>query len=530
MLLAKRLRKSPRAIAERLVELLPQHGDQVDRTEVAGPGFVNVWLSDDRWRALLTEVIAAGERYGLSEVGAGKKVQVEFVSANPTGPLTLGHGRQAVLGDSIARLLLACGYDVTREYYFNNAGRQMRVLGDSVRARYLEQLGLAAPPPAESLADADAPWPDEIDGLPVAFPRDGYQGGYIADLAALIREEHGDALVESDDEEIFKKTAEENIFQLIRKSLDALGVHFDVYSNESELYSEGKIEEVLADLREKDLVFDADDAVWLRATALGLDRDRVLVKRTGEPTYLLPDIAYHREKFRRKFDTVIDVQGADHIEQFPFVRKAAGALGCPEDKIELIMHQFVTLTQNGKQVKQSTRKATYVTVDELLGDVGPDVFRFFMVQRRAEGHLDFDLDLAKDMDWKKNPAYYVQYAHARTFGIERKAAEKGVVMPEVSEIDAAPLVLPEEIELLKKISEYPEMVEQAAATREPHHIAYYARQLSALWNPYVQDGRNHRILGDDAALTTARLGLVLAVRTVLANALALLGLRAPERM
>ena len=530
MLLAKRLRKSPRAIAERLVELLPQHGDQVDRTEVAGPGFVNVWLSGDRWRALLSEVLAAGERYGRSDVGAGQKIQVEFVSANPTGPLTLGHGRQAVLGDAICRLLEATGYDVTREYYFNNGGRQMRVLGDSVRARYLEQLGLAAPPPVAALADSDLPWPEEIDGLPVAFPRDGYQGAYIGELACGLREEHGDSLVEPDDAEIFKKTAEENIFGLIRKSLDGLGIHFDVYANESDLYTEGKIEETIADLREKDLVFDADEAVWLRATALGLDRDRVLIKRTGEPTYLLPDIAYHREKFRRKFDTVIDIQGADHIEQFPFVRKAAGALGCPEDRIELVMHQFVTLTKNGEQVKQSTRKATYVTVDELLAEVGPDVFRFFMVQRRAEGHLDFDLDLATETDWKKNPAYYVQYAHARTHGIERKAAEIGVSMPNGAKVDAAPLTLPEEIELLKKLSEFPEVVLQAAESREPHHIAYYGRELSALWNPYVQDGRRHRILGDDAALTNARLGLVLAVRTVLANALDLLGVGAPEQM
>jgi arginyl-tRNA synthetase len=263
---------------------------------------------------------------------------------------------------------------------------------------------------------------------------------------------------------------------------------------------------------------------------LGLDRDRVLVKGTGEPTYLLPDIAYHVEKFRRGFDHVIDVQGADHIEQFPFVRETIGALGCPKDRVELVMHQFVTLTEDGEQVKQSTRKATFITVDELLGQISVDVFRFFMVQRKAEGHLDFDLDLAKETDWKKNPAYYVQYAHARTYGIERKANQQGVAIPDAETVDADALVLPEEIDLLKKIAEFPDVVARAGGTREPHHVAYYARDLAGLWSPYVQDGIRHRVLSDDAPLTSARLGLALAVRTVLANALGLLGVSAPEQM
>jgi len=530
MLLAKRLRRPPRDIAEQLVALLPEHGDRVHRAQVAGPGFVNVWLAGERWHELLGRVLEEGGSFGHSSIGEGQRVQVEFVSANPTGPLTLGHGRQGVLGDVIATLLEANGFDVTREYYFNNGGRQMRLLGDSVRARYLELLGSAAPPPEELLGDSEAQWPEEIGGLPVVFPRDGYQGAYITDLAQGLRDEYGDALADPEDPDIFKRTAEEVIFAAIRKTLDTVGITFDVYSNESDLYSEGRIEETLGDLRGKGLVYDKDEAVWLKATDLGLDRDRVLVKRTGEPTYLLPDIAYHREKFRRKFDVVLDVQGADHFEQFPFVRKAAAALDCPEERMELVMHQFVTLTRGGEQVKQSTRRATYVTVDELVADVGVDVFRFFMVRRRAESHLDFDLDVAKDKDWKKNPAYRVQYAHARTFGIERKATEKGVAMPERTSIDVSPLTLPEEIELLKKLSEFPEIVNQAALTREPHHLAYYAEDLAGLWNPYVQDGSNHRVLGDDEALTNARLGLVLGVRTVLANALGLLGISAPEHM
>jgi len=530
LLLGKRLRQPPRAVAERLVAALGDAGGLLARAEVAGPGFVNLRIADGEWRRGLLAILRAGAAFGRSDAGAGASVQVEFVSANPTGPLTLGHGRQAVLGDCIARLLAAAGHRVTREYYFNDGGRQMRVLGQSVKARYLEQLGRAAPPPAAALAASDAPWPEAIGGLPVAFPRDGYQGEYIAEIAAELRTRHGDALVDEPAEGAFREAAQKRIFAEIEATLAALGIRFDVYTNEKTFYENGELERVLADLRAKDLVYDAEGATWLRATALGLDRDRVLVKSSGEPTYLLPDIAYHRDKFRRGFDRIVDVQGADHIEQFPFVRAAMAALGCDAERVELVMHQFVTLTRGGEQVKQSTRRATYVTVDELLEQVGRDVFRFFMVQRKADGHLDFDLDLAQEQDWKKNPAYYVQYAHARTWGIERKAAEQGMATPAPDALDPGPLVLPEELALIRKLLEFPAVVEQAAAGREPHHIAYYLRDVAALWNPYVQDGVRHRVLSEDAALTGARLGLALAVRTVLANGLGLLGLSAPERM
>jgi arginyl-tRNA synthetase len=530
LLLAKPLRQPPREIAQRLIALLAAGEGVIARAEVAGPGFVNVWLRDERWQDVLREVLTQGRRYGRSRQGGGQSVQVEFVSANPTGPLTLGHGRQAVLGDSIARVLDAVGYRVTREYYFNNGGRQMRVLGESVRARYLELLGRAAPPPPAALADPQAAWPERIGELPVVFPRDGYQGGYIAELAAELVSRHGDALAGEPATGVFREVAEQSIFSEIRKTLDALGISFDVYTNEMSLYEEGKIAETLAELRKHDLVYESEGAVWLRATSLSLPRDRVLVKRTGEPTYLLPDIAYHREKFRRGFERVIDVQGADHIEQFPFVRAALHALGLPVEGLELVMHQFVTLTRGGEQVKQSTRRATYVTVDELLAEVGIDVFRFFMVQRKAEGHLDFDLDLAKDTDWKKNPAYYVQYAHARSHGIERKAREQGVAIPAADGFEAGALVLPEELEILKKIGEFPDVVARAAEAREPHHLAYWVRELAGLWNPYLQDGVRHRVLSDDSALTRARLALALAVRTVLANALECLGISAPEQM
>lgn len=530
LVLTRRLRRPPRELAERLAQALAGETSLVSRVEVAGPGFVNVWLAGERWHDVLRQILRDGEAYGRPPAAVSERVQVEFVSANPTGPLTLGHGRQAVLGDTVARLLEATGQQVTREFYFNDGGRQMRVLGESVKARYLEQLGLAAPPPDAVLDDPEAVWPETVDGVPVVFPKGGYLGDYVSEIAAELRAQRGRELVDEPGDGAFRRVAQARIFDEFRATLEALRIRFDVFYNETSLYETGKIEETLRDLREKGLVYDADGAVWLRAEALGLERDRVLVKSTGEPTYLLPDVAYHREKFRRGFERVIDVQGADHIDQFPYVRKAAAALGCPEDRIELLMNQFVTLTRGGETVKQSKRRATYVTVDELVGEVGADVFRFFMIQRKADGHLDFDVDLAKEQDWKKNPAYYVQYAHARTHGIERKAREAGVAIPGVGEIDAARLSLPEEIDLLKKLREYPEVVTRAAESREPHHLAYYLRDLAGLWNPYLQDGVNHRVLSEDASLTAARIGLVLAIRTVLAGGLGLLGLSAPEQM
>ncbi|MBY0400543.1 arginine--tRNA ligase, partial [Myxococcota bacterium] len=509
MLLAKRLARKPRELAVELQSRLGDAGGLIARAEVAGPGFLNVVLQSAGWQDRIHEILRSGGRYGRSDkaatfarrttaegaaptgpggpgagaspaTGGRPRVQVEFVSANPTGPLSTGHGRQAVLGDCIARLLDATGWDVTREYYFNDGGRQMRVLGESVKARYLEQLGRAAAPTAAALADPEHAWQDAIDGLPVVFPKDGYQGDYIVEIAVGLVEKEGAALVDEPGDGRFREVAQATIFENIEATLERIGIRFDVHFNERSLYTDGKLEEALADLRQAGLVYDADGAVWFKATACGLDRDRVVVKSSGEPTYLMPDIAYHRDKFRRGFDLVIDIQGADHIEQFPFVREAAARLGADRDRMELVMHQFVTITSGGERVKQSTRKATFITVDEIVDDVGSDVFRFFMIERKRDGHLDFDLDLAKDKNWKKNPAYYVQYAHARTHGIERKAIEAGVAMPGAGGFDASRLVLAEEIDLVKKLVEFPEIVARAAESREPHHVAYYLREVAGL--------------------------------------------------
>jgi arginyl-tRNA synthetase len=528
--LAKSLGRPPREIAADLARRLGDAEGLVARAEVAGPGFLNIWLAADRWRDVLRRILALGDRYGHSDAGKRRRIQVEFVSANPTGPLSTGHGRQAVLGDCIARLFERTGWDVTREYYFNDGGRQMQVLGSSVKARYLERRGLAAAPPQAALDDPENAWADEVDGLAVVFPKDGYRGQYVADVAARLDASNPDGLVDEPADGAFLAAAKQEIFAGIRSTLERIGVRFDVYFNEKSLYDAGALTEIVDDLETAGSIYRAEGAVWLRATELGLARDRVLIRSNGEPTYLLPDIAYHREKFQRGFEWVVDVQGADHIEQFPYVRAAVGVLGLDPQRIELVLHQFVTITRGGERVKQSTRRANFLTVDELLDEVGPDVFRFFMVERKADGHLDFDLDLAKDRNWKKNPAYYVQYAHARTCGIQRKADEAGVATPDADGFDARRLELAEEIELIKKLDEFPDLITRAAEARAPHHVAYYLRDLAGLWNPYVQDGKRHRVLSGDAELSAARLALVRAVQLVLANGLWLLGLSAPEQM
>ncbi|MCI5143465.1 MAG: arginine--tRNA ligase, partial [Candidatus Electrothrix sp. ATG1] len=404
MVLAGKEKRNPE-IAGQLVELLNTDESLLDKVEIAGPGFVNLFLKSSVWSTVLAPINEQGRAFGLSDVGKGKKVMVEFVSANPTGPLSVGHGRNAILGDTIARLLKATGHDVTREYYFNDAGRQMRVLADSLRARYLEKLGL----------DNE-------------FPEDGYQGDYIYEIAQAMIDEAGDSFKDVEDQALFRKRAQEAIFADIDTTLKRIGIAFDSYYNEHTLYEGGMIEDVVEKLRAKDLVYEQDEATWFKTSAFGQEQDRVIIKNTGEPTYRLPDIAYHREKFRRGFEWMINVFGADHIATVPDVLAGVEALGYDQSKVHVVLYQFVTLLRDGKQVKMSTRKATFVTVDELVDEVGVDALRFFFLMRKPDSQLEFDLELATAQS-QENPVYYVQYAHARLCSIERMAQEKGVSLP-----------------------------------------------------------------------------------------------------
>ncbi len=504
LVLAKRLGRDPMEIARRIVDRLAGDGI-VERTEIARPGFINLFLARERWQDVLRGVLEAGQSFGRSEVGAGRRVLVEFVSANPTGPLTIGHGRNAVLGDCVARLLEATGHRVTREFYFNDAGRQMRLLGESLRARTVALLG----------RDAEV-------------PADGYHGEYLVDIARSLLARHGDALADAPVER-FTEEGKAAVFASIERTLERLGIRFDRYTNEADLYRDGRVESALAALRDAGLVYEAEGATWLRSTELGLDRDRVLLKQSGDATYLLPDVAYHLDKYARGFDLMIDVLGPDHLEQFPHVREALRVLGRDPDALEALHYQWVNLRRGGEIVKMSKRAASFVTVDDVSDEVGRDVFRWFMVDRRAATHLDFDLELARERS-DRNPVYKVQYAHARLSSIERQAEERGVRAPPHAELPLERLVLPEEVELAKAVAGFPELVLRAMREREPQELTRFLLELASAFHAYVTDGRRHRVLSADAALSAARLALVRALRSVIANGLVLLGIDAPERM
>ena len=496
-------KKNPREVATHLAEMFSKSDDFVDKVNIAGPGFVNFFLNVQVWSSVLIPVFEKKEQFGLADIGNREKVMVEYVSANPTGPLSIGHGRNAILGDSIARLLEAVGYDVTREYYFNDAGRQMRVLGASTKARYLELLELEN-----------------------EFPEDGYQGDYIYDIARDIIDESSDSLKDADIE-LFRDKAQAAIFENINTTLNNMGVRFDSYFNEHTLYEKGLVDSVVDDLRAKGLVYEKDDATWFKTTNFGHEQDRVIIKSTGEPTYRLPDIAYHQEKFRRGFKWMINVFGADHIATVPDVLAGVKALGFDDSLVKVILHQFVTITREGKQVKMSTRKATFITVDELLEEVGADVLRFFFLMRKADSQLEFDIDLAKKQS-QENPVYYVQYAYARLCSIERQAQEKGIEIPDGPDAVSLDLLKEtEEYELLKVIADYPALVTDAAADLAPHRLIFYLMNLAGLFHSYYN---KHKVIGDDVELSAARLCLCRGLKTVFRNGLHVVGLTAPETM
>lgn len=500
MMLAKPLRNNPRAIAQQLVDGMNYDTNKVSSVEIAGPGFINFRFAEDFLFEELKNLLQKGAAFGRSDSNNGTKVLVEFVSANPTGPLTVGHGRNAVLGDTVARLLEWTGAEVEREYYFNDAGRQMRVLGESVQARYREILGKEH-----------------------TFPEGGYEGAYIKDIAQVMVDEKGDALLEAKDEGVFKEKAEEQIFADISSTLERMGIQMDSFFNEHSLYENGKIEETVEKLRELDLVYDKDGAVWFKTTEFGKEKDTVLVKSTGEPTYRLPDIAYHANKLDRGFDLCVDVFGADHIATYPDVLSGIESLGYDPEKVDVVVYQFVTLVKDGKPFKMSTRKANFVTLDDLMDEVGADVTRFFFLMRSPNTHLEFDIAQAKEAG-EKNPVFYLQYAHARISSILRKVEEEYSFSENA---DLQLLTHSSEIKVIKTMVKFPEQVENAARLREPHHIITYLNELASDFTGFYHDCR---IIGEEEQLAQARTELVKAIAQVLRNGLGILGISAPDQM
>jgi len=503
MLLAKPLRQNPRAIAQQLLDAMPLDPEVLEAIEIAGPGFINFRFAKEYVYQQLRAIIEEGSDFGKTTSRKGQRVQIEFVSANPTGPLTVGHGRNAVLGDTIARLLEWTGASVDREYYFNDAGRQMRVLGQSVQARYKQLLGQS-----------------------IELPEGGYEGAYIIDIAQGVVDQYGKEWEEKD-WEAFKKVAQEAIFTDISHTLERMNIHMDSFFNEFDLYENGDIEKVLAALKEKGLVYEADGATWFKTTEFGKEKDTVLVKSTGEPTYRLPDIAYHANKLDRGYDECVDVFGADHIATYPDVLSALQALGYDKQRIRVIVYQFVTLVKGGQPFKMSTRKANFVTLDELMDEVGSDVTRFFFLMRSPNTHLEFDIGQAKEAG-EKNPVFYLQYAHARIHSILRKAADEYGIPPESPTLEQLkPLVHSSELTLMKTLFKLPKAIAGAADANEPHRLINYLNDVATDFTSFYHDCR---IMGVEQECAQARVLLARQTARVLSNGLGILGIHAPEQM
>jgi arginyl-tRNA synthetase len=517
--LASVLGDNPRSIAERLAERLRERLDpnRIRSVEVAGPGFINFRFAQDYLFDGLADLLAEGDAFGQTDAGAGKKALVEYVSANPTGPLNVGHGRNAVLGDTLATLLAWTGYEVTREYYYNDAGRQMRVLAQSVRARYEARAG-----------DVSTTTRTLDDGttveVPEGFPEDGYLGQYITDIAQDLYDEHGDALLDSTDLTPFRKAAEDAIFAEIEATLRRLNIEMDGYANEQALHDDGTVQNILDGLTDAGLTYEKDGALWLKTTEFGKEDDTVLVKQTGEPTYRTPDIAYHTTKFERGYDLMIDVFGADHHAAYPDVLSALDVLGYDQNRVDVVLYQFVTLVRGDEPVKMSTRRANYVTLDDLIDEVGADVTRFFFLMRSPDTHLNFDLELAEE-ESEKNPVFYLQYAHARICSVLDKAEEVGFSHDD--DADLSLLTHEDERALIKALLQFPQELQNAAEARAPHFVPNYLRDVATAFSQFYD---NCRIIGEEDALASARMRLALAAKTVLKNGLTVLGIDAPRQM
>ncbi len=500
MLLTKKLKRNPKQIAQEIIDNLSIDEKIISKTEIAGPGFINFFFTTEFIAEIVKIILQDEHSFGKSDKYKGKKANVEFVSANPTGPLTVGHGRNAVIGDTVANMLEWVGYEVDREYYFNNAGRQMRVLGDSVRLRYLELLGEK-----------------------IQFPEDYYQGEYIKEIAVSLYDENKNSLKDEPAEGLFKERAETEIFKDIEKTLNSLGIHHKNFYNENTLYEEGKIENLLKEFKEKNLSYEKDNATWLKLSDMGNVEDKVIIKSSGEPTYRLPDIAYHETKFKRGYDLIVDLFGSDHNATYPDVLAALSSLGYNIEKMKVLIHQFVTITENGEVVKMSTRKANYVTLDQLIDEVGSDVVRYFFNMRNITTHMNFDLTLAKKQS-DENPVFYLQYAHARICSI-LKMIEKEELKSSIENLNL--LSADEETQLLKKLNKFKDEVLASAANFEPNRICTYLEELAAAFHKFYTFCR---ILGTEKNLAEARVSLAVATKIVLKNGLSILGVSAPERM
>ena len=502
MINSKEIGKPPMDIASTIVDKINSSGNElIDKIEFIPPGFINVKINKDMFSNQLKQIILSDLSYGKNNTGKNKSALVEFVSANPTGPLTVGHGRNAILGDTVCNILNWNGFNINREYYFNNAGRQMRVLGESVYVRYMELLG-------ENLE----------------IPDGGYEGLYIKDIAKIIFDTHQEKFKGDGANKIFKQTAEEYIFEDIEKTLEKIGLKFDSFFNENTLYDNNDIDRTVNDLKAKDLIYEKDGATWFKATAAGRDMDRVIIKSTGEPTYRLPDIAYHRDKFDRNFDVIVDVFGADHMDAYPDVIAAIKSLDYDSDKIKVLIHQFVTVLKNGEPVKMSTRKANFISLDSLIDEVGADVTRFFFIMRSMNTHLNFDLDLAKEQS-DANPVFYIQYAHARCCNMLRRFEGD---LDSIDESSLEHLKLDIETQLINKLLTFPEVIRKSSQTLEPQNISNYLAELASSFHSYYAKERVIDL--ENKILTEARIYLVNATRIVIRNGLKVLGVSAPEQM
>lgn len=498
MQLTKVLKDNPRNIAEKIVEVLSKNTNEIKTIEIAGPGFINIYLNDEYVFSGISNVIKQGENYGSSSIGQKEKIDIEFVSANPTGILHLGTARGAAYGSNLANIMSFAGYDITKEYYINDAGNQIINLGVSLKERY---KGLC--------------------GLEENMPEDGYYGSEIIDIAKTIFDKYGNSKLD-EDLEFFKKVAVDYLLNIIKTDLSNFGVTFDVWTSEKSIRAKGRIEESLKILDEKGLVYKKDDATWLKTTVYGDDKDRVLIKTDGSYTYLVPDIAYHLDKFDRGFDYLIDVFGADHHSYVSRLKASIEALGYDKDKLEVRLLQMVRLLRDGEIVKMSKRTGGNITISELVGEIGKDAARYFFATRSLDGQMDFDINLALKKS-SENPFFYVGYANARICSILRDAKEKNIDIctdiKEAIDIDSKALLL--------KVYEFTEVLVSAALKKEPHLITNYVYELASMFHNYYG---KHKILTDDIKMSEKRLGLIETVGITITNALRLIGVKAPEKM